>query len=162
MKLYQGLLVYDSTWWYCASGYASFGGGASGSWSDVATSSDFNFTNQDFGLLGNYFRDVIVFLFKPSDTSLDRFSDLKDDLADRIPFSYYYGLRNLIASSSIPVASSSLTFDFSSFGGPSAVSLISFDSITTFTSAMETMFNVICWIFLAIYFIWRIPTILQK
>jgi len=124
------------------------------------TSSEYSFTDADFGWLGNMFRDVIVWLFYPSDVSLSRFTDLADEIKDKIPFSYYYEIKDILAAPSITSTSTALNINLSYLGMSDSVPFFSLDNLGSFLTTMRTLFSVICWIFLAIYFIWRIPTIL--
>jgi len=150
-----------SAWYYCDNGnYLQFGGGSSGSWgSDIATSSDYAWVDQDFGLIGNYFRDVIKYLFYPSDENIQQFNGLSDEFKTKIPFSYYYEIRDTLADTSIVATSSVISIDLS-FIGAGTVPFLSFDDIGSFKTAMGMLFNTLCWILLAMYFIFRIPTIL--
>ena len=74
---------------------------------------NYGFANQDFGLVGNYFRDVLVFLFVPSPESLQKFSDLKTTLESKAPFAYFFSIRNSLNSLS---ASSSPIFELQDSG----------------------------------------------
>ncbi|GAH93628.1 unnamed protein product [marine sediment metagenome] len=50
---------------------------------------DYFATTTDFGLLGNMFRDVLIYLFKPNESVLDFWRTIKDRVADKPPFGYY-------------------------------------------------------------------------
>lgn len=132
------------------------------SWGHMPPPSSPSFLDSDFGLIGNYFRDVLIWLFVPQESNLNKFYALKDDLFDKVPFSYYDEVKTIITGYDIPATSSVISMDFSYLGFPSDVSFLSFDNIGSFKSAMQTMFDIICWVFLALYFIFRIPTILHK
>jgi hypothetical protein len=81
-------------------------GGATGSWAEEAPNpNDYNFSDQDFGLVGNFFRDVILYLFKPSQENLTRFSDLKATMETKAPFAYFVSTKNSLSgfnASAIP------------------------------------------------------------
>lgn len=56
--------------------------------------SSYGFETEDFGLLGNMFRDVIVFLFFPSQDNINfQFSNLKSSISQRLPFAYISALQ---------------------------------------------------------------------
>ena len=50
---------------------------------------DYYATTTDFGLLGNMFRDVLIYLFKPNESVLDFWRTIKDRVATKPPFGYY-------------------------------------------------------------------------
>lgn len=50
---------------------------------------DYFATTTDFGLLGNMFRDVLIYLFKPNESVLDFWRTIKDRVASKPPFGYY-------------------------------------------------------------------------
>lgn len=55
---------------------------------------DYNFTTEDFGYLGNMFRDVLVFLFFPSADNVNyQFSLIKSQLVQKLPFAYISALQ---------------------------------------------------------------------
>lgn len=69
-----------------------------------------SFENQDFGILGNYLRDVIVWLFWPSESSLNQYANLADSVQNKPPFGYFVaikdsfnGLENGTSSISLPI-----------------------------------------------------------
>lgn len=55
---------------------------------------DYYATTTDFGLLGNMFRDVLIYLFKPNDSVLDFWRTIKDRVRDKPPFGYYALIRD--------------------------------------------------------------------
>ena len=55
---------------------------------------DYFATTTDFGLLGNMFRDVLIYLFKPNDSVLDFWRTTKDRVATKPPFGYYALIRD--------------------------------------------------------------------
>ena len=79
-----------------------------------ATSS-YGFTNQDFGLLGNMFRDVIVYLFFPNQDNLNKFGDLWAKIQAKPPIGYFTATRSELAN--IGTGSASITFDTTAAAG---------------------------------------------
>jgi len=78
-------------------------GGTSGSWGEEPETP--SFTDQDFGLIGNYFRDVLVWLLKPQTATMQRFSELKTTMESKAPFAYFFTIKNSLnslSSSSTP------------------------------------------------------------
>jgi len=51
---------------------------------------NYDFTDQDFGLIGNYIRDLFRFLFVPKSTVLEKARQNITSIDDRVPFSYFY------------------------------------------------------------------------
>lgn len=49
----------------------------------------YGFVDEDFGLLGNMFRDVVKYLFTPSYTSVQVYEDSREALETRIPFGLF-------------------------------------------------------------------------
>jgi len=73
------------------------------------SSASYGFENKDFGLLGNMFRDVIVWLFFPDQANLNRFSDLWDTIQAKPPIGYFTAVKNEIGN--IGIGSPSVNFD---------------------------------------------------
>lgn len=78
-------------------------------------SASYGFENKDFGLLGNMFRDVIVWLFFPDQANLDRFGDLWDMIRLKPPIGYFTAVKDELAL--VGVGSASLTFDTTAAAG---------------------------------------------
>jgi len=53
------------------------------------STASYGFENKDFGLLGNMFRDVVVFLFFPDQANLERFGNLWDTIRLKPPIGYF-------------------------------------------------------------------------
>lgn len=84
--------VYDYTasttnWLYDNGAYWTFSVGVEGG--GLPSMEDYEFLKEDFGYLGNMFRDVLLWLFKPTSNVLDYWKTIKDDVADKPPFGYY-------------------------------------------------------------------------
>lgn len=66
---------------------------------------NYGFTNKDFGLLGNMFRDVGMFLFVPDNSKWDEWKAKGTNMAIRVPFGYMglaYGYFNQMPTTSAP------------------------------------------------------------
>lgn len=71
-----------------------------------------DFANKDFGLLGNFFRDVLIWLFYPSNLSAQNFQSLSVPLQQKAPFAYFYSIKNslsLLSSTTTPTFALSTT-----------------------------------------------------
>jgi hypothetical protein len=99
----------------------------------------------DFGGLGigNAVCSVFEYLFKPSETSLQNFSNLADILETKAPFSYFYSVKNSLNSLS---SSSTPTFVLADTGGIN----------TSIFQPLKTGLAWILWIFFAFWVIRRI------
>jgi len=73
------------------------------------SSASYGFENKDFGLLGNMFRDVIVWLFFPDQANLNRFSDLWDTIKQKPPIGYFTVVKDELGN--IGIGSPSINFD---------------------------------------------------
>ena len=74
-----------------------------------------DFENQDFGLLGNMFRDVIAWLFYPSQNAIEAFTNVRTELMEKSPFGYFTLAREKmlainLSSASAPVLTVSANF----------------------------------------------------
>lgn len=106
-----------------------------------------DFTDKDFGILGNYFRDVLVWLFYPSNYSIDRFASLKDTLESKSPFGYFLSIKNSLSSLS---SSGVESFDLSSSFEDNNIN----DEILF--STIKTGLGWCIWLLFSIWFIRRI------
>jgi len=79
------------------------------------SSASYGFENKDFGLLGNMFRDVIVWLFFPDQANLTRFGDLWDTIRLKPPIGYFTAAKDELAL--VGVGSASITFDTTAAAG---------------------------------------------
>jgi len=114
-------------------------GGIIGGLSPPATPS-YNFTNQDFGILGNFFRDVIVFLFVPDSANLSRFGDLFERIRSKPPIGYFTVFKDTL--STLQVASGSITLEVT--------------AITGVVSPIKTGIAIILYVILAFWVIRRL------
>jgi hypothetical protein len=80
-------------------------------WQTTPTGSGYGFENQDFGFLGNMFRDVIYWLFVPSQSSLEQFTNLWDAVKMKPPIGYFTTVKT--AFDSLTTASGSFYLTFS-------------------------------------------------
>jgi len=53
------------------------------------TADYYSFADEDFGLVGNYIRDVLKYLFTPSSESLQMYEDSQNLLATKVPFGFF-------------------------------------------------------------------------
>jgi len=79
-----------------------------------ATSS-YGFTDKDFGLLGNMFRDVIVWLFFPDQANLERFGNLWDTIRLKPPIGYFTAAKDELAL--VGVGTANIAFDTTAAAG---------------------------------------------
>lgn len=97
-------------------------------------------SNPDFGIFGNYIRDVLIWLFKPSPASLAQFGTLKDGIASKPPFGYYTLIKD----------------DFSGLATSSAtVSFYDLSSISSILNPIKTGLAVLLWVLYAVFLIKR-------
>ena len=75
----------------------------------------YGFENKDFGLLGNMFRDVIVWLFFPDQANLERFGNLWDTIRLKPPIGYFTAAKDELGL--VSVGSASITFDTTAAAG---------------------------------------------
>lgn len=112
--------------------------GYSGGWGEPATAS-YGFENKDFGILGNYFRDVIVYLFFPDEATLSQFGNLFETIKNKPPIGYFTQIKNLFSNLSTGTADLSFTLT------PFALIL----------SPLRTGLEVILWFMLAFWLLHR-------
>ena len=79
------------------------------------SSASYNFTDTDFGILGNFFRDVIVWAFFPSESSINRFADLADDIENKPPIGYFTEMKDTI--NNLNIGTASVSYDTSAIAG---------------------------------------------
>jgi len=127
-------------WLYDNDAYWTFSVGVEGG--GLPEMGDYDFTDEDFGYLGNMFRDVLVWLFKPSSEVLDYWKTIKDDVADKPPFGYY----SLVKES----------FDNLSSQSTPAFSLMTASSTANYIfDPLKTGLQWIFWILFGVWFIKR-------
>lgn len=129
-----------TAWLYDNGAYWSFSVGVEGG--GLPSMDDYDFLKEDFGYLGNMFRDVLLWLFKPSANVLDYWKTIKDDVADKPPFGYY----SLIKES----------FDNLSSQSTPAFSLMTATSTSSYIfDPLKTGLQWIFWILFGVWFIKR-------
>ena len=79
------------------------------------SSASYGFQNQDFGLLGNMFRDVVVWLFYPAQDALNGVSGLWEKIAHKPPIGYYTAVKDELGG--VSIGSASITFDTTAAAG---------------------------------------------
>jgi len=75
-----------------------------GEWNFMPPPATASTTNADFGIFGNYIRDVLLWLFKPSTASVEIFSGLKTTLETKAPFAYFVSVKNSLSGFSTTTA----------------------------------------------------------
>lgn len=116
-------------------------------------------TSTDFGILGNFFRDVLVWLFYPTN-GLDYFTSVKNNLMLKAPFAYYTSAKTILEGLSISNGTSpSLSIDVAGIGND--LKILNFSDTTTYAgqTAMTMFRNLIkygLYLFLLIYYFFRI------
>jgi hypothetical protein len=79
------------------------------------STASYGFENKDFGLLGNMFRDVIVWLFYPSQDALNQFGNLYDTIKAKPPIGYFTAVQSELGY--LGAGSASITFDTTAAAG---------------------------------------------
>jgi len=79
------------------------------------SSASYGFENKDFGLLGNMFRDVVVFLFFPDQANLERFGNLWDTIRLKPPIGYFTAVKDEFAN--IGIGTANIAFDTTAAAG---------------------------------------------
>jgi len=69
------------------------------------SSTSYNFVNGDFGLLGNLFRDIIVWAFFPDQAQLEKFGNLYNLIQNKPPLGYFYLTQTELGNLEIGTAS---------------------------------------------------------
>lgn len=87
VEIFYDYVASTSDWIYNNGAYWQFEVGETGS--GMPDMDDYFATTSDFGILGNMFRDVLLWLFKPSSEVLNYWITLKDIIAEKPPFGYY-------------------------------------------------------------------------
>jgi hypothetical protein len=77
---------------------AGAGGGGGSSWGDELEEP--TYTDPDFGLVGNWFRDVLKYLFMPSTDQMANITILSNKLKAIVPIRYFYDLKEAWDSAS--------------------------------------------------------------
>ena len=75
-----------------------------GAWNFMPPPPTASTTNADFGIFGNYIRDVLIWLFKPSSSSIEKFSGLKTIMETKAPFGYFVSIKNALSGFSTTTA----------------------------------------------------------
>lgn len=100
-------------------------------------------TDADFGIVGNYFRDLYLWLLKPQQASFNQFNGLQGIVQQKAPFAYFYLVKTALSSFN---ASSSPAF-----------------TLTSMSSVNNNIFNPIktglTWILWIIFAFWVIRNI---
>lgn len=104
------------------------------------TSASYNFETADFGRLGNMFRDVIVFAFFPSDTSMAQFASLSFDFSSKPPLGYFTLIKNAFTG----VATSSETAD----------TYLAHQTIRDLTDPFRTGLTMLLWLLFG-WYLWK-------
>jgi len=140
IESYYGYVIETSEWFYNEGAYWLFEVGEEGG--GLPSMEDYFATTTDFGLLGNMFRDVLLWLFKPSTQVLEYWYSIKDMVADKPPFGYYALIKD--------------AFDELSSEAAPAFSLQTATSTATFIfTPLKTGLAWIFWILFGVWFIKR-------
>lgn len=147
---------YNGSSWLAANGTGGGGTGgtliaaiASGSayWIDngaysggLPTSASYNFTTHDYGALGNFFRDIIVAGFWPSQNSLGQYASLSDTIKNKPPFGYFSAIKTAFSG----LATSSGTAD----------TTLAHSAIKAFTDPLRTGLAVVLWVGFG-WYLWK-------
>ncbi len=129
---------------------------------------DLDFTDEDFGLLGNYFRDVIVWAFYPSQTSLNSFLGVRDDLMLKAPFGYYTEAKSIFSDITVFSGDTpSLDVDIDFGNGDEPFAVLSFSGLETMIGSgsmtmLRNLMKYALYIFLLFYFYIRITSIFKS
>lgn len=123
---------------------------------------NYDFTTQDFGYLGNMFRDVVVFLFFPSQANINtQFGSIQTTMIQKIPFAYYFALKDAFTAGQAALTTGALpTISISSpFAGGTTIKLLDLDSTKTMLGTTEwnlirTIIGYLLWIG-CFLFIWE-------
>jgi hypothetical protein len=79
------------------------------------STASYGFEDKDFGLLGNMFRDVIVWLFFPDQANLERFGNLWDTIRLKPPIGYFTAAKDELAL--VGVGTANIAFDTTAAAG---------------------------------------------
>jgi hypothetical protein len=109
-------------------------------WNATTVSSITAGTPTDFGIIGNAFRDVLLWLFVPSDDAFNQFTTLLDPIKTKPPIGYF----TLIGA------------DFSSVASSSATVTWDLTAIMPVTSLFKTGFAWLLWILWAVWLLFRV------
>jgi len=104
------------------------------------STASYSFENKDFGLLGNMFRDVVVFLFFPDQANLERFGNLWDTIRLKPPIGYFTAAKDEFAN--IGIGTANIAFDTTAAAG--------------IISPLRTGIIVILWIMFAFWIFHRL------
>lgn len=123
---------------------------------------DYSFTDTDFGYFGNMFRDVVVYLFFPSQANLNyQFTSIQTMASNKIPFAYYYALKTeFIAGSSALTTGAMPTISLTSpFDSETTMTFLDFGATKTLLgdtqwNLMRTIMGYLLW-FGAFLFVWE-------
>jgi len=99
--------------------------------------------------LGNCLTNAGIFLFLPSEASLDNFVTLKDSIATRFPFNYISDFKDAIGGLYTTATTETLTISMT-FGTFGDITLLSADLVNAvpFASTIRTILEYLLWIML--------------
>jgi len=128
-------------------------------WSDVPDAGQYGITTKDFGLLGNYFRDAISYLFEPPATVLDAWKAKQTTIAGKVPWGYYTLIKTQIQTFNTSTATD-LVFEFPGpFSGAATATMNITDQFAAVPANVrswsETGFIGLVWISFLGYVWWR-------
>jgi hypothetical protein len=81
----------------------------------LPATTSYGFTNRDFGVIGNYLRDVIVYLFYPDQNTLNQFATLYETIKQKPPIGYFTAIVGVF--NSLSTGTPTITLDVSPVGG---------------------------------------------
>lgn len=102
------------------------------------STASYPFANQDFGVFGNLFRDLMVWLFVPQQSTLNQYGSLITTTQNKPPFGYFTAVKN--SFSQLSSASANITLNLTGF---------------TIISDIRTGFVWLLWLFFAIFLLKR-------
>lgn len=96
-------------------------------------------TDKDFGVIGNYIRDVLQWLFYPDKLALDQFKGILTPLQNKPPFGYFNAIKN----------------DFSTMASGSPTVSWDLASISSITDPLRTGFSWLLWLLFGVWILKR-------
>lgn len=159
--------------WSVATGtYIEVAGYATGitdtSFFQEPTSGSYAGLEESEGELGNFFKDILSWLFVPSNSVMTQYTDLQNYLSNRVPFSYYYDMETALEEAVDNVTSDSFedVIIASNSGLFSNTTLIDWSDLKTYFSdkfsGVNTFVEIFSWIGFASYLLVRGATIFSK
>lgn len=134
----------------------------------VFSSSSYAFANTDYGWFGNMLRDLAVFLFVPSNDAVAIFDTGRQQLATKIPYSYFLDIKNSLGSiSSASGQFPTVTYEFNLTGSASHITLFSYDVVTHYITPtqlgiMRTLMSASLWFGFMFVIIRRVRTMFKE